>query len=125
MGFIPASVRHFLWQQEGGLPGLRATTDECFDLNGVVAGPLVRGLLAAASEERLVMGAAGYLTSWAAMHPEWRGMHGALEQVGPILARYLEGRGRSWEADVVRKRMQRMEVTGWADDPAEDVEDVA
>lgn len=86
---------------------------------------VVRGRVTDASEEQLVVGTAGYLTSWAAMHPEWRGLHGALEHVGPILARYLESKGRTWEADVVRKRARRLDVTGWADDPAEDRGDAA
>jgi hypothetical protein len=86
---------------------------------------VIRGRLEAASEDRLLIGATGYLTSWAAMHPEWGGLYGTLEHVAPIMARYLERRGRTWEADVVRKRALRMEVTGWIDDPAEDAGDAA
>lgn len=86
---------------------------------------VVRSRIADASEERLLIGTAGYLTSWAAIHPEWHGLHGALEQVGPILARYLESKGRTWEADVVRKRAQRLDVTGWTENPAEDRGDAA
>jgi hypothetical protein len=48
-----------------------------------------------------------------------------MERVGPILIRYLESRGRTWEALVARKAAQRMSVTGWADDLAESEEEVA
>jgi hypothetical protein len=40
-----------------------------------------------------------------------------LEQVGPILTRCLESKGWTWEAELVRKRTQRTDVIGWADDP--------
>ena len=58
---------------------------------------VVRGRIADATERQLVMGATGYLSSLAAMHPEWEGLRDTLEQVGPILRRTwrrLAGRGR-------------------------------
>jgi hypothetical protein len=48
-----------------------------------------------------------------------------MQRVGPILVRYLESRGRTWEALVARKAAQRMSVTGWADDLAAAEEDAA
>ena len=42
-----------------------------------------------------------------------------MERAGPILLRYLQSRGRTWEAEVVRKRARRVSVTGWLDDDLE------
>lgn len=86
---------------------------------------VVRGRVSDAAEERLLSGATGYLSSLAGRHDEWQGLAGTLEHIRPILVRYLESRGRTWEALVAAKRAKRMEITGWADDPAVDAEDVA
>lgn len=53
------------------------------------------------------------------------GAPGTLEHIRPILVRHLEARGRTWEALVAAKRARRMQVTGWADDPVADMEDMA
>lgn len=86
---------------------------------------VVRGRVDQATEEQLVMGATGYLSSLAAFHGWSGGVTGAMERVGPILVRYLESRGRTREALVARKAAQRMSVTGWADELAESEEEVA
>lgn len=41
----------------------------------------------------------------------------------PVLVRYLESTGRTWQAFVAATRAKRMEITGWADDPAADGND--
>lgn len=48
---------------------------------------VVRGRVTDATEQQLVQGATGYLSSLAAMHDDWQGLSGTLEHVGPILAR--------------------------------------
>jgi hypothetical protein len=79
---------------------------------------VVRRRVEEADELQLVQGLGGYATSLAALKG-WRGLDETLEHVGPILVRYLESRGRTWEAEVVRKRSRRMSVTGWLDDDLE------
>ncbi len=86
---------------------------------------VVRGRVSDAAEERLLSGATGYLSSLAGRHDEWQGLTGTLEHIRPILVRYLESRSRTWDALVAAKRAKRMEITGWADGPAADAEDVA
>ena len=63
-----------------------------------------RRRLEEANELQLVQGLGGYATSLAALKG-WRGLDETLERVGPILLRYLQSRGRTWEAEVVRKRL--------------------
>lgn len=86
---------------------------------------VVRRRVSDAAEERLLSGATGYLSSLAGRHEDWQGLAGTLEHIRPILVRYLESRGRTWEALVAAKRAKRMEITGWVDDLALDAEDVA
>jgi hypothetical protein len=76
---------------------------------------VVRRRVEEADELQLVQGLGGYATSLAALKG-WRGLDETLEHVGPILLRYLESRGRTWEAEVVRKRAKRMNVSGWIED---------
>lgn len=78
---------------------------------------VVRGRIWDADEARLLVGAAGYLTTWASMHPEWPGLGGTLEHIRPILARYFESRGTGWAAEVARKRSLRMDVSSWLPPP--------
>ena len=75
---------------------------------------VVRGRIAEATEQQLVMGATGYLSSLAALHPEWKGLRETLEQVGPILRRYLESTGRTWPAEVLKKRVKRPHMISWS-----------
>lgn len=86
---------------------------------------VVRGRVDQATEEQLVMGATGYLSSLAAFHDWQGGVVDTMEGVGPILVRYLESRGRTWEAEVARKRARRMSVSGWIDDDLDVEEDAA
>jgi hypothetical protein len=76
---------------------------------------VVRRRLQAATEERLVQGLQGYLSSWAAFHED-RALDGALESVGPILGRYLASRGRTFAGEVQEKRARLMSVTAFAED---------
>ena len=71
---------------------------------------VVRRRLVEATEARIVSGLQGYLTSWAALR-ESRELVPTLEAVGPILDRYLAQRGRTFEAEVRRKRARLMSVT--------------
>jgi hypothetical protein len=47
------------------------------------------------------------------MHPEWNGLRDTLEALGPILRRYLETTGRTWSAEVLRKRGSRLHMHSW------------
>jgi len=75
---------------------------------------VVRRRMVEATEARIVSGLQGYLTSWAALR-ESRELLPTLEAVGPILDRYLAQRGRTFEAEVRRKRARLMSVTGFLD----------
>ncbi len=75
---------------------------------------VVRRRLVEAAEARIVSGLQGYLTSWAALR-ESHGLRPTLEAVGPILDRYLAGRGRTFEAEVRRKRARLLSVTAFLD----------
>ena len=55
-------------------------------------------------------GLQGYVTSWAALRDSY-GLHTTMEAVGPILDRYLAQRGRTFEAEVRRKRARLLSVT--------------
>ena len=79
---------------------------------------VIRRRVGEADQLQLVQGLGGYATSLAALEG-WSGLQETLERVGPILARYLDSRGRTWEAEVARKRARRMSVTGWLDDDQE------
>ncbi len=74
---------------------------------------VVRGRIAEATEQQLVQGAAGYLSSLAAMHPEWTGLRDTLQEVGPIVRRYLETVGRTWPTEVSRKRARALHMRSW------------
>ena len=63
---------------------------------------VVRGRVAEATEYQLLQGATGYLTGLAAMHPEWEGLRGTLDRIGPIMRRYLETTGRTWSTEVAK-----------------------
>jgi hypothetical protein len=71
---------------------------------------VVRRRIAEAAEARIVSGLQGYVTSWAAMRESY-GLRPTIEAVGPILARYLAQRGRTFEAEVRRKRARLLSVT--------------
>jgi hypothetical protein len=71
---------------------------------------VVRGRLAQAEELRLVQGALGYLTSWAAL-ANGRELDATLEAIRPILTRYLESKGSTFRDEVKRKRDRRLEVS--------------
>ena len=95
-------------RKKGALNGLHAAS--------AVSG-VVRQKLLQATEERLVQGLQGYLTSWAALG---RGEHlpSALEAVRPVLQLYLESRGRTFAGEVQRKRSRLMSVTAFLDPPS-------
>lgn len=71
---------------------------------------VVRRRIAEAAEARIVSGLQGYVTSWAALRESY-GLHTTMEAVGPILDRYLAQRGRTFEAEVRRKRARLLSVT--------------
>ncbi len=75
---------------------------------------VVRRRLVEATEARIVSGLQGYLSSWAALR-ESPHLRPTLEAVGPILDRYLAERGRTFEAEVRRKRARLLSVTAFLD----------
>jgi hypothetical protein len=77
---------------------------------------VVRRRLGEAEELRLVQGAMGYLTSWAALY-DHRELPDALEAIRPVLVRYLEATSRTFRDEVQRKRARRLEVS---DAPAQE-----
>jgi hypothetical protein len=89
------------------------------DVQAVTISPSVSGVvrrrLFQATEERIVQGLQGYLTSWAALR-DGRHLHRTLEAAGPILERYLTSRGRTFAGEVQRKRARFMYVTTFFDD---------
>ncbi len=80
---------------------------------------VVRRRLLQATEERLVQGLQGYLSSWAALR-DGRHLDRTLEAVRPILERYLASRGRSFAGEVRRKRARLMSVTAFLDEDGPD-----
>jgi len=76
---------------------------------------IVRRRLVQAREERVIQGLQSYLTSWAALRDHGE-LEGTMEAVGPILARYLASRGRSFQSEVRRKRARLLSVTAFLDD---------
>jgi hypothetical protein len=80
---------------------------------------VVRRRNAEASEERVVQGLAGYVTSLAALRG-WDELEAAMELSGPILRRYWESKGRTFLQEVGRKQARRMEVSGWLDGETDD-----
>lgn len=78
---------------------------------------VVRGRLAQAEELRLVQGALGYLTSWAAL-ANARELDAAMEAIRPILVRYLESKGSTFRDEVKRKRDRRLEVSAPGEESA-------
>jgi hypothetical protein len=75
---------------------------------------VVRRRIAEATEARIVSDLQGYVTSWAALRESY-GLRPTMEAVGPILARYLAQRGRTFEAEVRRKRARLLSVTALFD----------
>jgi hypothetical protein len=71
---------------------------------------VVRRRIAEAAEARIVSGLQGYVTSWAALRKCY-GLRPTMEAVGPILDRYLAQRGRTFAAEVRRKRARLLSVT--------------
>jgi hypothetical protein len=75
---------------------------------------VVRKRLIQMTEERLVQGLQGYLTSWAALRGSRR-LDDTMEAVAPILERYMATRGRTFAAEVQHKRVRLMSVTALLD----------
>jgi hypothetical protein len=73
---------------------------------------VVRQRIAEAAEGRIVSGLQGYVTSWAALRESY-GLHSTMEAVRPILDRYLAERGRTFEAEMRRKRARLLSVTAF------------
>jgi hypothetical protein len=71
---------------------------------------VVRRRIVEAAEGRIISGLQGYVTSWAALRESY-GLRTTMEAVGPILDRYLAQRGRTFEAEVRRKRARLLSVT--------------
>jgi hypothetical protein len=77
-------------------------------------GVVIRRRLEEATEERLLRGSLGYLSSWAALR-DWPELETALRGAGPILERHLAAHGRTFRAEVRRKRARLMNVTSFLD----------
>jgi hypothetical protein len=75
---------------------------------------VVRHRLEQAAEERLLRGSLGYLSSWAALR-DWPELEAALHGARPILERHLASHGRTFRAEVQRKRARLMSVTSFVD----------
>jgi hypothetical protein len=73
---------------------------------------VVRRRLIQATEERIIQGLQGYLTSWAALRGTQH-LAITLTSLSPVIDRYLASRGRTFESDVRRKRVRRMSVTAF------------
>ena len=93
------------------------------EVQAVIIAPSVSGVvrrrLLQATEERIVQGLQGHVTSWAALRGR-RHLHGTLEAVRPILERYLASRGRTFTGEVERKRARLMSVTAFVDEDGPD-----
>jgi hypothetical protein len=76
---------------------------------------VVRRRLVQATEERIVQGLQGYLTSWAALRGT-RLLGVTLEAARPVVERYMASRGRTFEAEVRRKHARLMSVTAFIGD---------
>ena len=73
---------------------------------------VVRRRIEQASELKLLQGIQGYATSLAAARGRSR-RDQAMTDIGTLIDRYLASRGLVFEAEVVRKRARRLNVTSW------------